>query len=45
MTVLVTGTLNRQVWDFEKFQSYLTEHEQLPDDWVEKTLKVCNNFV
>ena len=31
-----------KVWDFDKFQSYLTEHEKLPSDWVEKTLKVSN---
>ena len=29
-----------QVWDFAKFQSYLTSNEGLPHDWVANVLTV-----
>ena len=34
--------MTQQVWNFDKLQSYLSEKEGIPEDWVSTTLTVCD---
>ena len=40
--ISVNATMTKQVWSFDKLQSYLSENEDVPEDWVSTALTVCS---